>query len=126
MLERKRAKRGYGLVGQRDETEDDVELGEGGLGRQESGIIHDDDDGLVPDHVAPPLTPTGSNADIGKTLEQEVDGWDENEIDDWDDDEAVATSGDGGKTPSASSAGDGDLGDIGKVERVPAKKLAVD
>ncbi|KAF4631313.1 hypothetical protein G7Y89_g6816 [Cudoniella acicularis] len=64
------------------DEEHDVELGEG-LGAQESGTIS----------TAP------------RTLDDEVDNWDENMEDNWDEDEH-GTSDDGPKTPSASSAGD--------------------
>lgn len=110
MVERKRAKRGYGLVAG-DEHIDDVELGQSNgvigesLDEQETGIT-------VPDHVAPVTTPVGEPT---RNLEQEVDNWDENEVDEWDEEDDHGVGGDA-KTPSASSAGD-----IGERE-VPVKK----
>lgn len=63
-----------------------LELGEG-LGAQESGIT-----GTAP----------------ARSLEAEVDNWDENAEDAWDEGPAGTDSleGEGPKTPSASSAGD--------------------
>jgi len=103
MLERKRVRRGYGLVsgGGVDGGEDlDVELGEivgVSVGPQESGEI-------VPGRVG------------SATLEAEVDNWDENLEDGWD----IDVDGDehtdhsaGLKTPSASSAGEAE-GDVKK------------
>jgi hypothetical protein len=57
MLERKRQRKTYNAVP--GEDEEDVELGEG----QETGII---------------------NTARSRTLEEEVDNWDENAVDDWD------------------------------------------
>ena len=76
MLERKRLAKNYQIV----PGEEDVELGEG-VGLQESGT-------------------TG----VQRSLDQEVDNWDENAPDNWDEDEPTGTDeGDGPKTPSASS-----------------------
>jgi VanZ family protein len=91
MLERKRVQR-YQLV---SGEEGDVELGEGGGGErvedggQETGVVE-------------------------RTLEEEVDNWDENAEDHWEGEEdgqggGDSTSGDGQKTPSRSSA-DGEGG----------------
>ncbi|KAH8819658.1 hypothetical protein F5884DRAFT_761321 [Xylogone sp. PMI_703] len=87
MLERKRLAKSYQVVPGEDA---DLELGEG-IGPQESG--------------------TTSREAPGHTLEEEVDNWDENEEDDaWDEDEDHGESGEGEgqKTPSASSGGDGE------------------
>lgn len=65
MLERRRQRRAYHAVP--GEEEGDVELGEG----HETGIA---------DGPAPP-----------RTLEEEVDGWDENALDDWDEEENATT-----------------------------------
>lgn len=97
MLERKRARRGYGLVATADGDEgleQDLELGNlgAGVGAQESGEI-----------VASGAT--------GVNLEEEVDNWDENLDDGWDVDVDgdETTDHEGGlKTPSASSAGEGE------------------
>ncbi len=90
MLERKRLAKHYQIVPGDDET--DLELGEG-VGAQESGTV-------------------SATAVVAPTLDQEVDNWDENLEDNWDDDHALgadnATESEGLKTPSASSAGDGE------------------
>lgn len=83
MLERKRLAKQYQVV----PGEEDLELGEGvGVGAQESGTV------------------TGPT----RTLDEEVDNWDENIEDNWDDDERVTTDSAEGaaNTPSASSVGD--------------------
>ncbi|KAL2072153.1 hypothetical protein VTL71DRAFT_11496 [Oculimacula yallundae] len=102
MLERKRAKKGYQVVNGDGEGEEDLELGEGlgvGVGAQESGEVR----------------MSGGSGLGNRTVEEEVDNWDENLEDGWDDDELAAgtdsAEGEGLKTPSASSAGevDGDF-----------------
>ncbi|EKD15005.1 uncharacterized protein L3040_003797 [Drepanopeziza brunnea f. sp. 'multigermtubi'] len=98
MLERKRLKRGYGLAAA---EEQDLELGEGvglgvAFGEQSSGVV---------------VREGAAGVAGAKTLDQEVENWDENLETAWDDDEHAAESadGDGGmRTPSASSAGDGE------------------
>ncbi|KAI9643658.1 hypothetical protein NHQ30_008280 [Ciborinia camelliae] len=88
MLERKRMAKTYHVVpGDEDQ---DLELGEGmGAGPQESGVTA-----------------------VTRTLDEEVDNWDENMEDAWDEDEhaggADSTEGEGLKTPSTSSAGEVD------------------
>lgn len=85
MLERKRAAKQYMTVPGDEET--DLELGEGVSG-QESGTTT--------------VTPA-------RSLEAEVDNWDENAEDAWDEEGPAGTDsleGEGPKTPSASSAGD--------------------
>lgn len=84
MLERKRAQRGYGAVPGED-GEEDVELGESA--GHEEGVV---------EAVAP--------AQPARTLEDEVDAWDENAADDWDEED------DTGKT----KAKDGDIGSASK------------
>ena len=74
MLERKRAQKGYGAVAGED-TGEDVELA-GSIGGQESGVVD-----------------AGPSGDAGRTLEEEVDNWDENAVDDWDDDDDAAAKG---------------------------------
>jgi len=91
MLERKRQAKQYQVVpGAEDQ---DLELGEG-IGPQESGIV---------DPETAPAT---------RSLEDEVDHWDENAPDEWEEEQEAAgtdsAEGEGPKTPSASSAGDGD------------------
>lgn len=82
MLERRRARRPYNAVP--GEEDGDLELGEG----QESGVVE-------------------GGEGLSRTLEEEVDNWDENAMDDWDDDEdAGATAGESGK-----GTGSGDIGD---------------
>ncbi|QSZ31480.1 hypothetical protein DSL72_001045 [Monilinia vaccinii-corymbosi] len=84
MLERKRLAKTYHVVP--GDEERDLELGEG-VGAQESGV-----------------------AAATRTLDDEVDNWDENVEDAWDDDEHSggldSAEGEGLKTPSASSAGE--------------------
>lgn len=93
MLERRRKARFGTLVD--GAAADDVELGvtSGGLGAQETGTTT-----------------------VGRTLEEEVDNWDENEVDNWEDGDDIggtSVEGDGPKTPGSSSP-DGDLGDTKK------------
>ncbi|ROW07217.1 hypothetical protein VMCG_03884 [Cytospora schulzeri] len=75
MLERKRMQKTYTAVpdGEFDE-EGDIELGEGVVGAQESGIVD-----------ASPGADGETSASSSKTLtlEEEVDNWDENAPDDW-------------------------------------------
>lgn len=89
MLERKRLAKNYQVVPGDDA---DLELGEG-IGAQESGITR----------VEP----------RPETLDEEIENWDENAEDGWDEEEhATGTDsmeGEGPKTPSASSAGEGEL-----------------
>ncbi|KAG5928774.1 hypothetical protein E4U42_008029 [Claviceps africana] len=70
MLDRKRNKKTYNAVPDRDE--EDVELGS----TQESGITIADADPLPE-----------------RSLEEEVDNWDENAADDWDDEDPTAATG---------------------------------
>lgn len=82
MLGRRRAQRQFNAVPGDDDG--DLELGEG----HESGVVTED-------------------PEPSRTLEEEVDNWDENAMDDWDDDEdAGATTGENGK-----GTGSGDIGD---------------
>ncbi|KAI8297244.1 hypothetical protein K4K59_003582 [Colletotrichum sp. SAR11_240] len=94
MLERKRRTKTYAPVP--GEDDEDVELGEG----HETGVIESSgarDGGDV----------GGSS---GRTLEQEVDNWDENQVDDWDEDDA---DGDIGGVKGK----DLDSGDIGESKK---------
>ncbi|KAI8152327.1 hypothetical protein K4K49_005141 [Colletotrichum sp. SAR 10_70] len=94
MLERKRRTKTYAPVP--GEDDEDVELGEG----HETGVIESSgarDGGDV----------GGSS---GRTLEQEVDNWDENQVDDWDEDDA---DGDIGGVKGK----DIDSGDIGESKK---------
>jgi VanZ family protein len=86
MLERKRLAKNYHAVP--GEGDLDLELGEE-AGPQESGTTND----------AP-----------ARTVEEELDNWDENAEDAWDEEEHAAGTDEGEslKTPSASSAGDAD------------------
>lgn len=71
MLERKRLRKSYSVVPNNDNEDDvDIELGEGVVGAQETGVTADDSKGAT----------TTKNM----TLEEEVDNWDENAPDDWD------------------------------------------
>lgn len=77
MLERKRQRKTYTAVpGEDGEVEGgDIELGEGVLGAQESGVVDGEGEGA------------GAGAGTTRknmTLEEEVDNWDENAPDDWD------------------------------------------
>ncbi|PTB44402.1 hypothetical protein M441DRAFT_55450 [Trichoderma asperellum CBS 433.97] len=87
MLERKRQRKHYDAVP--GEDTEDVELGDG----QESGIL--------------------SASTRSRTLEEEVDNWDENEEDNWDDDNALDT-----ETPPAAAANGADAAD----SREPKKR----
>lgn len=71
MLERKRQRKTYTAVPGEDgeDGEEDIELGEGVIGAQESGVV----EGVE-----------GAGATRSMTLEEEVDNWDENAPDDWD------------------------------------------
>ncbi|TGO42114.1 hypothetical protein BHYA_0012g00290 [Botrytis hyacinthi] len=86
MLERKRLAKTYHVVP--GDEEQDLELGEG-MGAQESGV-----------------------ATASRTLDEEVDNWDENMEDAWDEGEQAdvvdSVEGEGLKTPSASSTGEVD------------------
>lgn len=94
MLERKRLAKSYHNVP--GEGDLDLELGEG-VGPQESGM---------------------TNGAPVRSVEEELDNWDENAEDAWDEEEHTAGTDEGEslKTPSASSAG-GDL-DGDKKKRV--------
>lgn len=71
MLERKRQRKSYSVVPNNDgEEEVDIELGEGIVGAQESGVTAESSNG-------------GGNATKNMTLEEELDNWDENAPDDW-------------------------------------------
>lgn len=84
MLERRRQRKHYNAVP--GEDEDDLELGEG----HETGVTD-----------APART---------RTLEEQVDNWDENHVDDdWDEDDAPASSG------AANTKDITDTGDLGDV-----------
>lgn len=96
MLERRR-KNKYAGVGDGEEGEEDLELGEG----PGPSVVDEDDQetGVV------------STAGRGKSLEEEVDNWDENAADEpWDEDQDIgtaATSESAGKmTPASSNADD--------------------
>ncbi|KAE9572488.1 hypotheticall protein [Colletotrichum fructicola] len=94
MLERKRRTKTYAPVP--GEDDEDVELGEG----HETGVIESSgarDGGDV-------------GGGSGRTLEQEVDNWDENQVDDWDEDDA---DGDIGGVKGK----DIDSGDIGESKK---------
>lgn len=86
MLERKRLAKQYQVVPGDDVEDGDVELGEG-VGAQVSGEVTS-------------VKPT-------RTLDEEVDNWDENVEDNWDDDGVGAEDG-VVHTPTASSVGDED------------------
>ncbi len=91
MLERRRLSK-YHIVPGSDDAGQDVELGDAGGSRQESGVA-------------------GS---LGKSLEEEVDNWDEHADDPWDEDVVPegegrgieSVGGEGGLTTSGGTAGD--------------------
>jgi hypothetical protein len=94
MLDRRRKARFGALL---DGAGDDVELGVNGAERGEG------------------LNPQEDGVTATRSLEQEVDNWDENAVDNWDeegDEDQTGTSGngDGQKTPP-SSTGNGDAGE---------------
>lgn len=106
MLERKRLKRGYGLVagGEGEELEEDLELGH---------VEGEQEDGVVAIAGGAPKAPV-SIVEAGKAnLEDEVNNWDENIEDAWDIDGEGDENDMGVKTPSASSAGEGEA-EMGK------------
>ncbi|KZL72054.1 hypothetical protein CI238_00834 [Colletotrichum incanum] len=94
MLERKRRTKTYQAVP--GEDDEDVELGEG----HETGVVESSGarDGAV------------GVGDSGRTLEEEVDNWDENQVDDWDEDDADGDIG-GVKGKNIET---GDIGDSKK------------
>ncbi|KAF6804542.1 hypothetical protein CSOJ01_10141 [Colletotrichum sojae] len=95
MLERKRRSKSYAPVP--GEDDEDVELGEG----HETGVVEASG--------ARDGGDTTTAAAGGRTLEQEVDNWDENQVDDWDEDDADGDIGGvKGKTV------DSDIGDSRK------------
>lgn len=108
MIERRRRAKYSALTGEGIE-EDDLELGEGpgasgGLEEgQETGLVSVD-------------THTRSKA---KSVEEELDNWDENAPDEWDadEDDTTTNTGDAKMTPATSSA---------DSSEEPRKKLAVD
>jgi hypothetical protein len=103
MLERKRSRKQYNAVP--GEDEEDLELGQGGLGvEHEEGVI-----------VGGPVAETvvgGEGASKSLSLEQEVDNWDENAVDAWDEDDlgdvGVSTAG---KPKGKDAETNGDHGD---------------
>lgn len=86
MLARRRAQRQYNAVP--GDGDGDLELGEG----HESGVV------------------SGGDAEPPRTLEEEVDNWDENAMDDWDDEE-------GADTPAKEDGKGVESGDIGESKR---------
>lgn len=74
MLERKRLRKSYNAVPNNDGEDDvDIELGEGIMGTQETGVTAEHSN--------------GGNTKKNLTLEEEVDNWDENAPDNWDTEE---------------------------------------
>lgn len=104
--ERRRRAKYSALTGEGLEGQDDLELGEGGMSSELSN--RDTDDGQRTGIL--PLAP--------KTVEEELDNWDENAPDAWDeeDDATGASTADTKVTPASSSVGDDD----------PPKKIAID
>lgn len=99
MLERRRQARGYGAVP--GEAEGDLEMGEanpGAAAGQEEGIVESAGAAVAQD------------AGRGRTLEEEVDNWDENAADDWDEEE----NGTATKTKGKREEDAGDIGDAKK------------
>lgn len=71
MLERKRQRKSYTVVPNNDgEEEVDIELGEGIVGAQETGVTAESSNGA-------------GTATKNMTLEEELNNWDENAPDDW-------------------------------------------
>lgn len=101
--ERRRRAKYSALTGDGLEGED-LELGEGANGTLGSGGLGGDVDGQETG-VAP-----------ARTVEEELDHWDENAPDDWDDDDDTTATQNTKVTPSTSSVGSED----------PPKKVAVD
>ena len=106
-MERRRRARYAALTG--EGVDDDVELGEGsvtasGLLGQETGVVGID----------------GVDArSKSKTVDEELDHWDENQPDDWSDEEGATTNdGTGAKMTPATSSADS--------SEEPRRKVAVD
>lgn len=79
MLERKRLRKSYNVVPNNDGDEDvDIELGEGVVGAQETGVTAESSNG---GGVG------GATTTKNMSLEEELDNWDENAPDDWDTEE---------------------------------------
>jgi hypothetical protein len=110
MLERRRLSK-YAAVPGDDEYNADADLELGNLD-QERGVVD----------VEPPLYSEGAGAGVarGKSIEAELDTWDENAEDAWDEDETTGEEG-GVHTPSHSSASG-----PSEVEPVPKIKLSKD
>ena len=105
-VERRRRAKYSALTGEGIAGEEDLELGESGIRQGPSSA--EDEAGQQ----------TGVVSTAPKSVEEELDHWDENAEDDaWDEDDATGTNTAGTKiTPASSSVGDDD----------PPKKLAVD
>lgn len=110
--ERRRRAKYSALTGELLDGEEDLELGEGpAIGSsQVNGSVTGQESGVV-STAAPPTKQ--------KSVEEEIDNWDENAEDEpWDEDDEGVIGGHGAKfTPATSSAGSEDVG---------IKKLAVD
>lgn len=96
-VERRRRAKYSALTGEGLEADEDadIELGEG-PGLTARGDNEDQTTGMV--------TLGGSSAGKGKTIEEELDNWDENQPDDWDDDDNITNNGGVQMTPATSSA----------------------
>lgn len=102
MLERKRRTKNYTAV----PGEDGEDGGEGGLEDLELGQrIGARDDGQEEGVMvtSPPPAPASAPAPA-KTLEQEVDSWDENAVDEWDEDDDGDIGGTGGSKGKSKAA----------------------
>lgn len=92
MLERKRLRKSGAytqVAGEDGDVVEDIELGEGIIGVQESGV--------VVSAAALPGVPEGRKM----TVEEEVANWDENAADDWEAPPESAVGGDEGKKQRA-------------------------
>lgn len=128
MLERRRAARGYGAVPRGDAEAEDLELGEGVGGgpdatAQDEGITTvgtsvlpggpEDGPAVIPAPAAPSSTTKADPAPVkSRSIEEEVDNWDENAEDPWDEDD----DGDIGATTAATGNGKDAANGSGNVE----------
>jgi len=96
-VERRRRAKYSALTGEGLETDEDadIELGEG-PGLTGRGDSEDQSTGMV--------TLDGPSVGKGKTIEEELDNWDENQPDDWDNDDDTTNNGGVQMTPATSSA----------------------
>ena len=93
--ERRRRAKYSSLAGNTGDGGEDLELGEGSGVRTASGVVNEQESGVI---------------SASRTVEEELDNWDENAEDDvWDDDATTGGSAGTKMTPASSAAGDEDV-----------------